>query len=131
MTETTHMRREVVEIPDAAARLLDKGEQMLVDAGKGIRERNPRFIVSVARGSSDHAASFLKYAIELTAGIPVASVTKMEQAMDAAKKKTEFRVYPDAPHGFHADYRPTYRKEIVDDAWKLAVNWFKKNKVLA
>jgi carboxymethylenebutenolidase len=64
-------------------------------------------------------------------GIPVASVTKMEQAMDAAKKKTEFRVYPDAPHGFHADYRPTYRKEVAEDAWKLAVNWFKKNKVLA
>lgn len=64
-------------------------------------------------------------------GIPVASVTKMEQAMDAAKKTTEFRVYPDAPHGFHADYRQTYRKDVAEDAWKLAVNWFKKNKVLA
>jgi carboxymethylenebutenolidase len=64
-------------------------------------------------------------------GIPLASVTKMEQAMDAAKKKTEFRVYPDAPHGFHADYRQTYRKEVAEDSWKLATNWFKKYKVLA
>jgi len=64
-------------------------------------------------------------------GIPVASVTKMEKALDAAKKTTEFRVYPDAPHGFHADYRPTYRKDVADDAWKLAVAWFKKYKVLS
>jgi carboxymethylenebutenolidase len=64
-------------------------------------------------------------------GIPVASVTKMEQAMDAAKKKTEFRVFPDAPHGFHADYRQTYRKDVAEAAWKEAVAWFKKYKVLA
>jgi carboxymethylenebutenolidase len=65
------------------------------------------------------------------AGISVASITKMEQALDAAKKTTEFRVYPDAPHGFHADYRATYRKDVAEDAWKLAVNWFKKYKVLS
>ncbi len=64
-------------------------------------------------------------------GIPVASVTKFEQALDAAHKKVEFRVYPDAPHGFHADYRQTYRKDVAEDAWKQAVAWFKKYKVLA
>ncbi len=74
MTEPTHMRREIEEIPEAVARLLDQGGSMLESAGRGIRERDPRFIVTVARGSSDHAASFLKYAVELTAGIPVASV---------------------------------------------------------
>ena len=89
MTEATHMRREVVEIPDAAARLLHTGEQTLIDAGKGIRERNPRFIVSVARGSSDHAASFLKYAIELTAGIPVASVGPSIASIYGAKLRLD------------------------------------------
>src|SRR6185312_16201307 len=47
---------------------------------------------------------------EKDTGIAVPSVTKMEQAMDAAHKTTEFRVYPGAPHGFHADYRPSYNK---------------------
>jgi glucosamine--fructose-6-phosphate aminotransferase (isomerizing) len=74
MTEITHMRREIEEIPEAVARLLEQGGKMLESAGRGIRDSNPRFVVTVARGSSDHAASFLKYAVELTAGIPVASV---------------------------------------------------------
>ena len=63
-------------------------------------------------------------------GIPVASVTKMEKAMEAAKKTTEFRVYPGAPHGFHADYRSSYNKDAADDGWKLATNWFRKYHVL-
>ncbi|BCH28743.1 glucosamine--fructose-6-phosphate aminotransferase [Mesorhizobium sp. L-8-10] len=70
----THMRREIEEIPEAVARLLDGGEAVLAAAGRDIRERDPRFVVTVARGSSDHAASFMKYAVELTAGLPVASV---------------------------------------------------------
>ena len=74
MSAMTHMRREIVEIPDAVARLLAEGDGVLREAGAAIRARNPHFIVTVARGSSDHAASFLKYAIELTAGIAVASV---------------------------------------------------------
>jgi len=35
------------------------------------------------------------------------------------------------PHGFHADYRPSYRKEAAEDAWKMAIDWLKKNKVLS
>ena len=62
------------EIPEVAARLLDVSDKPLAEAGKAIRARDPRFLVTVARGSSDHAASFMKYAIELTAGIPVASI---------------------------------------------------------
>jgi len=64
-------------------------------------------------------------------GISVASVTKMENAMNAAHKTCEFRVYPGAPHGFHADYRPSYNQAAAEDGWKLAVNWFKKYKVLS
>src|SRR5258708_11263992 len=63
-------------------------------------------------------------------GIPVASVTKMEKAVDAAHKTAEFRVYPGAPHGFHADYRSSYNKDAADDGWKLATAWFRKYHVL-
>ncbi|CAN7275067.1 SIS domain-containing protein [Mesorhizobium sp. LjNodule214] len=73
-TSTTHMRREIEEIPEATARLLDGSAAVLTEAGRGIRERDPSFVVTVARGSSDHAATFMKYAVELTAGLAVASV---------------------------------------------------------
>jgi glucosamine--fructose-6-phosphate aminotransferase (isomerizing) len=74
VTETTHMRREILEIPDAAARLLDASDGALAAAGRQLRELSPRYLTTVARGSSDHAAAFLKYVVELTAGVPVASL---------------------------------------------------------
>ena len=57
---TTHKRREIDEIPQAAARLLDGSAAVLAEAGRGLRERDPQFVVTVARGSSDHAATFMK-----------------------------------------------------------------------
>jgi len=74
MTELTLMRREIEEIPEAAARLLAQTEALLANAGQALKRKNPAVVVTIARGSSDHAASFLKYAIELAAGIPVASI---------------------------------------------------------
>jgi carboxymethylenebutenolidase len=65
-------------------------------------------------------------------GIPVDTVDKMKSALasgSAAAKKSEFMVYPEAPHGFHADYRPTYRKEPAEDGWKRCIAWFKANGV--
>jgi carboxymethylenebutenolidase len=65
-------------------------------------------------------------------GIPVASVDKMKVALkdgSAAAKKSEFMVYEGAPHAFHADYRPSYRKEPAEDGFKRAVDWFKANGV--
>ncbi|CAN7224033.1 dienelactone hydrolase family protein [Rhizobacter sp. LjRoot28] len=65
-------------------------------------------------------------------GIPLDTVDKMKAALasgNAAAKRSEFVVYPDAPHAFHADYRPSYRKEAADDGWKRAVAWFKANGV--
>ena len=47
----------------------------------------------------------------------------------AAAKKSEFVVYPEAPHAFNADYRPSYRKEAADDGWKRCLAWFKSNGV--
>ncbi len=53
---------------------LDRSAPALTEAGARLRAKNPSLVATVARGSSDHAASFLKYAIELSAGIPVASL---------------------------------------------------------
>jgi carboxymethylenebutenolidase len=62
-------------------------------------------------------------------GIPVSAVEKMREAIKAAKKPSEIELYPDAPHGFHADYRPSYRKDRAEDGWKKLLDWFKKNGV--
>jgi carboxymethylenebutenolidase len=59
-------------------------------------------------------------------GIPVASVDKMKDALQAAGKTAEIVVYPDTPHAFFADYRPSYRKEQAEDGWKRMLAWFKK-----
>lgn len=64
------------------------------------------------------------------AGIPVAQVEQMKAALAAAGKTAEFKIYPDAPHGFHADYRPSYRKEAAEDAFNQMQAWFKKYGVL-
>ncbi len=61
-------------------------------------------------------------------GIPLDTVDKMKAALaggSAAAKASQFVVYPDAPHAFHADYRPSYRKEAAEDGWKRALAWFK------
>jgi glucosamine--fructose-6-phosphate aminotransferase (isomerizing) len=70
----THMRIEIEEIPEATRRLLDLSGSRLAEAGAALRQLQPVMIATIARGSSDNAASFLKYAIELTAGVPVASI---------------------------------------------------------
>lgn len=73
MTQS-HMAREVAEIPEAASRFLTKSRAALHAAAAAMRETDPALVITVARGSSDHAATYLKYAVELVAGIPVASV---------------------------------------------------------
>jgi carboxymethylenebutenolidase len=65
------------------------------------------------------------------AGIKVEQVKEMEEKLKAAHKTAEFKIYPGAPHGFHADYRPSYRKEAAEDGWKQMNAWFKKYKVLS
>ncbi len=65
-------------------------------------------------------------------GIPLDTVDRMKLALAAgspAAKKSEFVVYPDAPHAFHADYRPSYRKDAADDGWKRCLAWFKAHGV--
>jgi len=60
-------------------------------------------------------------------GIPNDTVEKMQKALKDAGSPSEIKLYPDTPHGFHADYRQTYRKEQADDGWKLLQEWFKKH----
>jgi carboxymethylenebutenolidase len=61
-------------------------------------------------------------------GIPAETIEKMRKALkDANKPASEIVVYPDAEHGFNADYRPSYNKEAAEDGWKRMLAWFKKN----
>ncbi len=70
----TKMRREVLEIPDAVDRLLTRGLPDIDAAAETLRQSDPAFLATVARGSSDHVATYLKYASELLLGVPVASL---------------------------------------------------------
>ncbi|WP_041389455.1 dienelactone hydrolase family protein [Polaromonas sp. JS666] len=65
-------------------------------------------------------------------GIPLTTVNQMKDALaeaaargNAAAKASEFVVYPKTPHAFHADYRPSYRKEAADDGFRRTLEWFK------
>jgi carboxymethylenebutenolidase len=60
-------------------------------------------------------------------GIPNDTVESMQKALKGANKPCEIVLYPDTPHGFHADYRPSYRKEQAEAGWKRLQEWFKKN----
>ncbi|MFM9916792.1 MAG: dienelactone hydrolase family protein [Rhizobacter sp.] len=65
-------------------------------------------------------------------GIPAVSIDQMKTALSAgspAAKRSQFVVYPDAPHAFHADYRPSYRKPAAEDGWQRCQAWFKSNGV--
>ncbi|MBN9408692.1 MAG: dienelactone hydrolase family protein [Burkholderiales bacterium] len=65
-------------------------------------------------------------------GIPLDTVDKMKTALaagNAAARASQFVVYPDAPHAFHADYRPSFRQGPAEDGWQRALAWFKANGV--
>jgi len=59
-------------------------------------------------------------------GIPPESIEQMRAALKAAGKPSEIVVYPEAGHGFNADYRPSYHKASAEDGWKRMQAWFKK-----
>ena len=64
-------------------------------------------------------------------GIPLVLVERMRAALLAfgKDKQSMIHVYDGMPHGFHADYRPSYRKEAAEDGWKRMLAWFKKHGV--
>ena len=62
-------------------------------------------------------------------GIPVDTVDKMRDALKKAGSASEIVLYDDTPHGFYADYRPSYRPGEANDGWKRLITWFRKNGV--
>src|SRR3954453_20810985 len=98
--------------------------------GPPVDPPNPLWPKSPMQLAPDMKAPVLGLYGEADTGIPVATVEALKAALAAANKPAEFKIYPGAPHGFHADYRPSYRKDAADDAWKQMQAWFKKYGVL-
>ncbi len=65
------------------------------------------------------------------AGILEEDVDMFLASLKAAGKRSDIHTYPDMPHGFHADYRQSYRREAADDGWRRLLAWFRQNRMLA
>lgn len=85
----TLMRAEIHEIPDAVSRLLDGEGERIRDIGARLRKLDPAVVASVARGSSDHAATYFKYATEIVLGRPVASLGPSIASVYGARLRLE------------------------------------------
>jgi len=99
--------------------------------GSLVDPQNPVWPKSPMQLAADMKAPVLGLYGEADQGIPVAQVEQMKSNLQAAGKTAEFKIYPGAPHGFHADYRASYRKEAADDAWNQMQAWLKKYRVLS
>ena len=98
--------------------------------GAPVDPPNPLWPKSPTQLAPEMKAPVLGLYGEADTGIPVATVEALKAALAAANKPAEFKIYPGAPHGFHADYRASYRKDAADDAWNQMQAWFRKYKVL-
>ena len=98
--------------------------------GPPVDPPNPLWPKSPTQLASEMKAPVIGLYGEADTGIPVASVQTLMAALLAANKPAEFKIYSGAPHGFHADYRASYRKEAAEDAWSQMQRWFRKYKVL-
>jgi len=85
-------------------------------------ELQPKYPIDLA---ADLKAPVLGLYGAADTGIPVESVERMRAACKAANKTCEIVIYPDTPHGFNADYRPSYRPEAAKDGWAKMLAWFK------
>jgi carboxymethylenebutenolidase len=92
-------------------------------AGTELQPKNPIELVK------DLKAPVLGLYGGADAGIPNDGVERMNAALKAAGKPSEIILYPDQPHGFHADYRPSYREAAAKDGWARLLAFFKKNGV--
>jgi carboxymethylenebutenolidase len=92
-------------------------------AGTDLQPRNPIDVVK-----DIHAAVLGLYG-GADAGIPNDSVDRMRAALASQGKTAEIHTYPDAPHAFFADYRPSYRKGPAEDGWKRALAWLRSHGV--
>ncbi|MCJ2184968.1 SIS domain-containing protein [Novosphingobium sp. 1949] len=85
MTDTTLMAAEAAEGPEVCARFLAANHERLVELGQALRSAPPALVVTCARGSSDHAATYGKYLIETMTGVPVASAALSVASVYAAR----------------------------------------------
>jgi carboxymethylenebutenolidase len=89
-------------------------------------ELNPKFPVDVA---GELKAPVLGLYGGQDQSIPLDTVEQMQKALQEAGDSSRIQVYPDAPHAFHADYRPSYRKEAAEDGWRRLRAWFSEHGV--
>lgn len=87
------------------------------------RPETPIHPFDVAR--RDHAPVLGLYGTE-DSGIPVESVDEMRARLTAAGQRSEIVLFPGAPHGFHADYRASYRAMAATEGWRRTLIWFRK-----
>ncbi|MBL8323452.1 MAG: dienelactone hydrolase family protein [Rubrivivax sp.] len=98
----------------------------LVGQGNPLQPRHPLDVAGALHGP------VLGLYGEKDTGIPLEGVERMKAALaagGAAARQSEFVVYPNAPHAFHADYRPTYVKEAAEDGWQRCLAWFRRHGV--
>ena len=93
-------------------------------ANSPINEAQPKTPIDYAK---DLKVPVIGFYGGLDTGIPLDGVQKMQDELKKGKSKSEIVVYPNAKHGFHADYRESYNKESSEDAWKKLQEWFKRN----
>ncbi|MBA3711615.1 MAG: dienelactone hydrolase family protein, partial [Pyrinomonadaceae bacterium] len=94
------------------------------------RESSPRFALQ-PKYPIDVAADLKAPVLGLYGakdkGISVDTVEQMRAKLKEAKSKSEIIVYPNADHGFHADYRASYSREDAADGWQRLQAWFKRH----
>jgi len=94
------------------------------------RSMNPDDPIIPLKRAADIKAAVLGLYGARDRGIPVSDVRALEAALKAAGNvKSQFVVYPDAGHAFHADYRPSYREGPAKDGWKRMLAWFRAHGV--
>ncbi len=98
--------------------------------GPPVDPPNPLWPKSPTQLAPEMKAPVLGLYGEADTGIPTATVEALKAALAENKKTAEFKIYPGAPHGFHADYRTSYRKEAAEDGWNRMEAWLKKYNVL-
>jgi carboxymethylenebutenolidase len=102
----------------------------LVGQGNPLQPRHPVEVAAQLKGP------VLGLYGEKDTGIPLDTVKQMQNALaaagaagNAAAKASDFMIYLDAPHAFHADYRPSFRKPAAEDGWKRCLDWFRMHGV--
>lgn len=91
-----------------------------------VNDRTPKYPLDIA---GELKAPVLGLYGGADQGIPLDDVTSMKEALAKAGGKSQIHVFDGAPHAFHADYRPTFRKEPAEDGWQRMLAWLRQNGV--